>query len=279
MADRGFFYASYPMSIYGLYKACQGWHDGDPSVAVLCVYGAITSIWTTFLLADKTAVWTGSLVTRLISAHGFKRDLEVQGLLEDFSAELGVEVRHLGFWNDTTAPAIANLKRSLPMEGENRLAVFGARAHGYDFHFTHRGEINGKALLRFGFEVEDVHGEELSKRRDSPYFSKGGIDFLIEPVKPLEKGWWTDDDEQFGWLFEQIKCLLGETTLWDTRVEEATGVFFQLYDNMRGETIAAAAMAAFGEGGKSAIHEMDDVRGSIDVSRTCMEIGKFDIFG
>jgi len=160
------------------------------------------------------------------------------------------------------------------VDGDNQLAVLGAKVHGYNFHFTHRGEVDGKALLRFGFDGDDGHGGEMGKRQYiSPYFSKGGIDFLIPPVKPIEKGWWKDDDEHFGWLFDQIKCLLGETTGWDTPADEATGVFFQLYDNMKGDAIASAAMAPFGEEGKSAIHEMLDEasKGGIDTNRGCME--------
>ncbi|KAF5007827.1 hypothetical protein FDECE_5853 [Fusarium decemcellulare] len=275
--DKGIFYASYPMSIYGLYKACAGWHAGDPTVSVLCVYGAITSIWTTFLISDKAITTVGSLGQKLVDAwYNSKRDLEVRSLLDGLSAEIGAEVRHLGFYQDETP---SNMKRSLSEGSDNRIPVFSAKIHGHNLHFAHRGHIDGKPVLRFGFSGNDTDAHELGKRYDKPYFESGGIDFMIEPVQSLEAGFWKDDDEHFSWLFDQIKCIMGEHTIWGgTKVADASGVYLQMYDNMKGGTVASAIMAPWEEGKKSAIHEML-VEGGIDYNRQCMEDGNFDIFG
>ncbi|KAH7146603.1 hypothetical protein B0J13DRAFT_524370 [Dactylonectria estremocensis] len=277
MGDKGIFYASYPMSIYGLYKACLGWHQGDPAVSVLCVYGAITSIWTTFLIGDKAVTTLGSLGQMLVDSwYNTKRDLEVRGLLAGLSAEIGAEVQHLGFWKDDTP---ADFKRSLPEGSDDRIPVFAAKIHGHNLHFAHRGEVDGKPILRFGFSGNDTEAQELGKRYEKPYFSSGGLDFMIEPVQSLETGWWTDDDEHFSWLFDQIKCIMGTHTVWGgTKVADASGVYFQMYDNMKGGTIAAAIMAPFEDGKQSAIHQMV-IEGGIDYNRQCMEEGNFDIFG
>ncbi|KAF5023571.1 hypothetical protein F66182_4384 [Fusarium sp. NRRL 66182] len=273
MGDKGIFYASYPMSIYGLYKACLGWHQGDPTVSVLCVYGAITSIWTTFLIGDKAITTLGSLGQQLLESwYNGKRDLavverdvQVRSLIDGLSKEIGADVQHLGFWHDDT-PA-KNIKRSMPEGHDGSIPVFSAKLHGHNFHFAHRGTIDGKPVIRFGFSGDDEEADKLSRRYDKPYFERGGLDFLIEAVQGLEPGFWKDDDEHFNWIFEQVKCLMGTHTIWGgTKVADASGVYFQMYDNMKDGTVAAAMMAPFEDGKKSAIHEMV-TEGGIDYNR------------
>lgn len=195
-----------------------------------------------------------------------RNNSEPQELHEFFSASLGgAEVRKLSFWHDISAAEIPNLKRS-----DNRLAVFEARVHNYDFHFSHRGEVDGKALLRVGFDFG------FRPVDPSWYFRKGGVDILIEPVRDrtLEKDSWKEkekvEEEDFGWLFDQMKYLLSEKRLWDTK-EEVAGVYFQLYDDRKGGTVTAGAMALFGEEVESAIYEMLEVEGIIGVSGAGME--------
>lgn len=278
MADRGWFALNYPVAIAALIKGCKSFNS-DWAEATLCVYGAITILWTTFLAGDMLVNLMGNYVKDMVSSAFSKREERIQGILDELTLALGAEVCHLGYWIDETAPQIANLKTCLPEDGDDRLPVLGVRLRGYDFHFTSRGEINGSPLLRFGFSIDDTPNDDIDNRYVKPYFDYGGLDFLFHPVHPFEKGVWKDDDEHHDWLFDQIKCLLGEATLWETKVQEAPGIFFQMYDNMKGETVAAAAVATFGEDGKSPIHEMTSFKGGLEVSRTCMEEGNFDIWG
>lgn len=161
----GGFWPRYAACIYGLFKSYQGWSNGDNTASILCVITAITALLDTFLLIDWAIIWVGNVAERRFTNGGWKRDNEVQGLLDDFSVELGVEVRHLGFWNDTGASGIPNLKSSVLMEGDNRRPVLGARIHGFDFYFTHRGEIGGQRLMRFSLDGHNgTESEELRER-------------------------------------------------------------------------------------------------------------------
>ncbi|ORY18571.1 hypothetical protein BCR34DRAFT_321369 [Clohesyomyces aquaticus] len=271
--DRGAYYIGYPLVLYGLYKAYDGWNLHDPKFVVLCVYGALVSIWTTFLLVDNVVIWAGTLIE--IFLEKYRHGIKIRGLLDNFATDLGVKVCHLDFWNDTGGSEIPDLKRSLPAEGNDLLPVFEASTHGYDFHFTYRGEIDGNALIRFGFSVNDGLDNGLNKPHDTPYFKEGGVDFLIQPVSSLEGGSWNGDDERLDWLYDQINGLLSETTPW----EGSDGIWFQLYDRNKRITVAIVAMAPFGESGKSAISAMkDDMRSGFSISRTGMEDEKFEVY-
>ncbi|KAF4461143.1 hypothetical protein FALBO_12061 [Fusarium albosuccineum] len=272
VGERNTFWADIPMSWTGLVAACTAFSvSHNPLTGILCVYGAMATVWNTFLLVDNVARWTGSFIEALIAPSG-KRSID--GLAERVSADLGIEVRHVGFWEDTEAHQLANLKRSLP-EGENRLPVLAARIRDHDFHFTYRGEVDGKALLRFGFGNGTIEDNRLGKRLEQPHFTSGGIDSLVDRVEGLQQGDWADDEPHFGMMYEQIKCAMEASSVWDTPGADAVGTFFQIYDD--DGTIAVAAMSPFGEGGTSALQRMQDLPSGIQIDRMCVD--RYDIFG
>lgn len=126
-----------------------------------------------------------------------KRGFEAKRALDEYSKLLGREVRHLGYWKDTTAAEVHNLKRSTESD-DHPLPAFGSTTHGHDLHLVHCGVVDGQQLVRFCFNVDEL-GDELEKRnRKDFFFENGGLDFRFNPLDPQEPGWWKGTDEQFG---------------------------------------------------------------------------------
>ncbi|KAM7185587.1 hypothetical protein V8F33_012330, partial [Rhypophila sp. PSN 637] len=174
------------------------------------------------------------------------------------SEVFGLEVRHLGFWNDTVT-STALRKRDLGEPLDVLRPVYGATFAGRDIHFsfhgadtaTHdtfeNGDSTNNIALRVAFGTPPPP-RKIDSRSDItsvPYFENGvGADIGI-----------------------QIDCYLSETFPFDKGHSDA--MYLQLYDDKASNTWMAANIALYGPNGNSGFTEMGGVKGGLETHDHC----------
>lgn len=289
-------------------KDCRKWSAGeaDDDDKRGCWQGAIGAVLTVGALTDASVViwgtikehhalnawrpptwreliemsrWGGGGAPTNVHKRGEELARRKEEGLRKMSLAFGSEIRHVG-WHEDSESHIA--KR----DGRPQMVpVLGGRIAGVDMHFTSLGaDADGRQHFKFGYgaghdDTTTLEDGVLSERSAKDYiggvyFTKGGINFWAQP-EPAYLGFsraskevWLDTDEEFEWIYEQVKCTLNDYFISDPL--HATGMYFQLYNNMDGETLSAGAIAPFDESGTSAISQMQQLRGGLDVDGLCM---------
>lgn len=202
-------------------------------------------------------------------------DLHAREALPHLAPVFGVEVRHLGHWNDTVTPSMMR-KRDAGHVGPEGLSrpVFGATLYGRDFHFSllDHDEEENSFTFRFG-DGSDSDGQGLSARAERNWFTEGGIDYKYISPHNLPPPEGMDDldkkDDLFAWIYYQLTCAM-RANGYDYPKSDTNAMYIQLYDRGQSGTRIAANIAAFGPDGHSGLDELGDFRGSIDMDEKCV---------
>ncbi|GKT56238.1 hypothetical protein ColTof3_03577 [Colletotrichum tofieldiae] len=282
-------------------KDCMKWKAGeaDNDDKRGCWQGAIGAVLTVGALTDASVVIWGTIkehnAVNAWNPPGWRQLFEMtrwggggapnnihkrelterkEEALRKMSLAFGSEIRHVG-WHEDQESHIA--KR----DGKPQMVpVLGGNIAGVDIHFTSLGpDETGKHHYKFGYGMGNETDNTLTKRNakdylSGVYFNKGGLNFWAQPepayigFSRASKEVWLDTDEEFEWIYEQVKCTLNDYLISDPL--HATGMYFQVYNNMDSETLSAGAIAPFDEHGTSAITQMQELRGGLDVDGLCM---------
>ncbi|KAF7517074.1 hypothetical protein G7054_g13931 [Neopestalotiopsis clavispora] len=205
----------------------------------------------------------------LVNRRSFE-DLDAVGAqgADHFSEQFGLNVRHLGHWNDTvTSQALQKRDSTGAPEGVLRPVWGYTSPQGQDLHFSliDHDEANG-TTFRFGFGEQ---GESLAKRGPSDWFQGVGFDYKYLNRMPAITNMNWHDDNMFAFLYDQLYCMMHSD--FDYSKMESNQIYFQIYDHTLQGTRASANLAAFGFNQHSYIEEMGDYKSSINPDYRCYD--------
>jgi hypothetical protein len=247
---------------------------------VLCVYGAVATA-----ISAAGSLWAGykgaGTIWQTLSGNGgfFKRDVAVaDSILDELSTLFGGKVTHLGHWN--YAPPSENDGPEKREAGSLR-HVFGLSGNGLDIHFAYLGNITNKHTFRIGLgpgagsknmnstssstSQNRARQVNIPQQFDDQFFQDGGLDInLVEnPDNYSYADGGLDANGDYQWIYTQVSCLMNDQFA-------SVGQFFQIYDEYHKNTLAAGTVAPFlTSGGSSAIREMGDPHGGLQVNSFC----------
>jgi hypothetical protein len=275
-----------------MYGACQTWADVAAN-KVNCVWGALTSSATACMVVMSAHNLVGHISTYMtnnaVSIGGFgKRETIPQGLLDEFAIMFGVDpVSHHGVWHYTPPVANGTLHRRQQSIARD---VFTYNKNGMDHHFAYLGNqtTTGSPMFRIGYGPPKTNTNTTLKIRGrntsgesfgDQYFTSGGIDFKVD-VNPDNLSYpdgGIDTATDYDWFYDQIACIMSDITPSGQDYMASQGMFFQVYDNSRGGTMASLAVAPFDSGPSAyTIIEEMDIEGGLLVNNVCVNMGYYD---
>lgn len=270
------------ISFWGLVRECQAFHEeGEWEDGVVCIAGAISTGISAITHMKEIQDWfieiskevkvqyigdfTRAAINHLngigpwlngvgVGAMGnAKRDSLLKRAEMATSARLGVEVRHIGYW-DGSMPGQPR-KRDEKSWGR---PIFGLQIKGRDYHFTLMdGDIginNTWIKLGSGPGVDTEHNRRRLQARKPKYngqwFDHGGLD-IIGRSDIMANGNNPDiqpdpnNQEDFDWILKHVTCSLGVGHEGHPSSLDEPGLYFQIYDNNSKGTLSAGAIAPF----------------------------------
>ncbi|KFY52938.1 hypothetical protein V496_08043 [Pseudogymnoascus sp. VKM F-4515 (FW-2607)] len=269
LAMSGFWTANQLVAWWNMVEACKDFSDA--SNVINCVWGAVTTaitaagaFWGGQQTFGRLQVWLGN---NAIQFGGFKRDEAGLELLDNLSTILSSPVTHLGAFNFAPLGLNGTLSKRT---SKDPIDVFGFTSpEGLPMHFSFLGHLdnmdgNGKKQFAFKFGIGPgvvpvkVKGREIFNHQ---YFTKGGIDFLLN--ENIGEGGVLSTKYDYTQMLQEVECLMrtGST---------AAGHFFQIFDNDRKGTIAGGAVAPFrGSDHWSAITQMYHGKWPLPLDKRC----------
>jgi hypothetical protein len=277
------------MAWWNMEGACSTW-----SIVVdnklNCLWGAITTSITAGLAVmsfhnaiGHIGVWMDN---NGVVFGGLKRGTVPQGLLDELADMFGVDsVSHHGIWQYN--PPVANGTYHKRQQSGAR-DVFTFNKNGMDHHFAYLGNhtTTGAPMFKLGFGPPKANttlrlrGRSVSGQSyNEQYFSSGGIDFKVEvnpDSLPYPKGG-IDNDTDYDWFYDQTACIMSSISPNGQGNMQSQGMWFQIYDEFHGGTMASIALAPFtgGSAPYSVITEMEP-EGGLKVDSVCGNLGSID---
>lgn len=272
------------LGIKELYKSCQSYSEGDSSTAEACIGGAIVTVASIASHFDKIVDWVGEFAQdtkwaffeagvvklapwagRVIASMGTY--MSPRGLLESraarvrraeaaLSAEIGLDIRHIGFLDRSTQGSDQHLGKR---QGSEPTPVFAVSKDGRHMHFAAaRDPETGEMRIRTGFgpgveteaNVAGLHARSINRPQfNKQHFDGGGLDLVGHSKLVSEEG--PDDGAQpspedpdaFNALYDAFACYLhiGDAA----GMEDFPGLWWQIYDSVSEGTLVAGAIAPF----------------------------------
>lgn len=300
------------LEIKNLVRDCRKYASGenDPETSENCVGGAIVRAIATALSFNKIVEYVGQFVDdikwaffeanmhrltpwagRVVASMGTYLSPNARRLLESradkvrraesaLSAQIGMDIRHIGFLDQSTPAANQHLG---VREGSAPVPVFAVLHDGQHMHFAAaKDPATGETKVRTGFgpgaeteaNVAGLHARG-SKRPEfnQQYFDKGGLDLVGRTDSLLGQDDGGDSQpatpspELYNALYDALACYLGFDGAGG--LSDAPGFWYQIYDSQSRGTVAAGAMAVFdGDDGRSIIPWLRP-EGGLDVRDDC----------
>lgn len=201
-----------------------------------------------------------------------RRDQVLRRAEDQLSQNLGVEARHIGYWDGSMPGQPA--KRDGGEEVE--YPVFGFHRDQQDFHvaFMGRHPDTNHTIVKLGHGPgpQTAHNKRRLQGRAAKYnaqvFDRGGLDGIgklgnLETGAPYMNPGNPDDTK---WLYDQLMCSMEV----DGMGGDHPGLWWQIYDSVGVGTLAAGAIAAFGPDAPSIITWMN-IEGQLDTYDECMD--------
>jgi hypothetical protein len=222
-----------------------------------------------------------------------KRDSHIFKRVEDhFTSKLGVEVRHIGFWDGTVQGDSQSEVVRREQFPEGVIPAFALKLYGQEVHFAYTGDdADGNSIFKIGNGPGPA--TEENKRRiksrnsgdsiplfNNYFFDQGGLDMVAtSDIDNAGQGIMPDvssNDFDYAWIYTQVLCLLGASDLQATQTQgtnyplqfDAIGLWFQVYDDANFGTLAAGAIAPFSSNTQSVIQWLKP-EGGLKVDETC----------
>lgn len=285
------------LAIRNLVRDCRNYANGenDPITSENCVGGTILTAVSTALAFNKIVDYVGLVAEdvkwaffeagmhrltpwagRVVASMGTYLNPNARSLLESradkvrraesaLSAQMGVDIRHIGFLDQSTQATNQHLGMR---EGSAPVPVFAVLYGGQHMHFAvAKDPATGETRIRTGFgpgaetkaNVAGLHARS-SKRPEfnQQYFDKGGLDLVGRTDGLLGQAGGDDSQpatpspELYNALYDALACYLGFDRAGG--LSDAPGLWYQIYDSHSRGTVAAGAMAVFdGDDGRSII--------------------------
>lgn len=199
------------------------------------------------------------------------RDHILRRAEDHLSGQLGVEVRHIGFWDGSMPGQPAKRNENEEVE----YPVFGLQHDGQDFHVALIGqdpETNYTVIkLGNGPGPQTAQNEGRLQGRAARYnaqvFDRGGIDGIGKSGVQGDGGMQLDpgNPADIEWLRGQLTCSMEV----DGQRGDHPGLWWQIYDKLDEGTLAAGAISAFTPEKPSLIQWLN-IEGSLDVYEQCL---------
>ncbi|KAF5012731.1 hypothetical protein FDECE_1224 [Fusarium decemcellulare] len=308
VARRTTLVATGAISFWGLVRDCKSFaNDGDATDGVICVAGSIGSSITAIARIQTIGKWfveygkeiavlalgdfTHDAINRLqgigpwlngvgVGAIGdVKRDHIFRRAAEASSKSMGLQIRHIGYW-DGSMPGQPKARDASTVDRP----VFGFQSNGAEYHFTimdiEAGTNKTHIKLGHGPGPETEHTKRTLQARKQKYngqwFDHGGLDII---GRSDQAGDQNSDNIQpdinnqgdFDWIMAHVECSLGIGTESRPAALDEPGLYFQIYDDETRDTLALGAMSPFMPDQPSIIQWMD-LEAGLSVEDPCVRL-------
>ncbi|KAK3326627.1 hypothetical protein B0H66DRAFT_600732 [Apodospora peruviana] len=255
-----------------------------------CAADALAMFFSVFFLAATSATTISTVKAFLWDARNrlpFKRD-DVAGFPDELLADAfggldGLDVRHVGFWNDTVTPgAVHHSKRgdvdSGGVGGVMR-SVFSVRSsssssssvddddaghQGFHFSYTDINDTDGTFAIRaaFGGGVSSLSPE---RRAEDDIFSDGnGIDVRAKMLVDRDPDRLVEHKKTRESLSDQLQCLLSSDGMESEKMHSNT-MYLKFYDAHLKQTSAVANVAIYTTNNHGAVEQMGGFKPELDI--------------
>ncbi|KAF5023774.1 hypothetical protein F66182_4167 [Fusarium sp. NRRL 66182] len=308
IAKRSTLVATGAIGFWGLIRECRSFsEDGETEDGIICVAGSIGTAISAVTHIREIGNWfitygkeiavlalgdfTQDAINRLqgigpyLNGVGLesigttKRDHLYSRAAEASSKSLGLEVRHIGFW-DGSMPGQPKARDASTVDRP----VFGFNNRGTDYHFTLMDDEPGlnKTHIKLGHgpgPVTEHNKRKLHARKqkyNGQWFDRGGLDIIGRSDQVGDRNHHQiqpdlDNQGDFDWIMDHVQCSLGLKKGSNPPVLDEPGVYFQIYDDETRDTLSLGAMSPFLPEQPSLIEWMD-LEAGLSIEDPCLAL-------
>jgi hypothetical protein len=265
IAHAPFYTVTLGVSWYGMATSCFDF--GNPGNGLECIWGAISTLYTAGF------AWNSRLDIRESLMDVYSNVVQVVNkrhghavVIDAYSNLLGSPVKHLGYHQQHHHQHSAGSNST--SVNSTMLPVYGFSINDTDFHIAYLGQHtrNGSHNFRMGFGSGVPVQSNNTKRStfDAQYFTSGGLDWVWfeDPDLIDSSDVVFDVNSIYAELYDQVLC-------WLSQNMQDTGMWFQVYNEVRGGTLVSGAASGFSSLVPSVINQMQSPKGVFTEDGNC----------